>query len=66
MGQILAAGTPERVVRLWDPRAGDRNVTKLVGHTECVRSIIISDDGRYMLTGSSDTTIKWVLTTFLH
>jgi WD repeat-containing protein 48 len=60
LGHTLAAGTPERVVRLWDPRAGDRSVTKLVGHTECVRSILLSDDGRYMLTGSSDTTIKWV------
>ncbi|WOO83377.1 WD repeat-containing protein 48 [Vanrija pseudolonga] len=57
-GTTLAAGTPERVVRLWDPRAGDRSVTKLVGHTECVRSILLSEDGRYMLTGSSDTTIK--------
>lgn len=45
-------------MRLWDPRAGDNSVTKLVGHTECVRSILLSDDGRYMLTGSSDTTVK--------
>ncbi|OCF44317.1 hypothetical protein I317_01762 [Kwoniella heveanensis CBS 569] len=60
--QVLAAGTPERVVRLWDPRAGDRSIGKLVGHTDCVRSIIFSEDGRYMLTGSSDTTIKlWSL-----
>ncbi|BEJ10673.1 hypothetical protein CspHIS471_0100950 [Cutaneotrichosporon sp. HIS471] len=57
-GHSLAAGTPERVVRLWDPRAGERSVTKLVGHSECVRAILFSDDGRYMLTGSSDTTIK--------
>ncbi|WRT68109.1 uncharacterized protein IL334_005084 [Kwoniella shivajii] len=61
-GQVLAAGTPERVVRLWDPRAGDHSIGKLIGHTDCVRSIIFSEDGRYMLTGSSDTTIKlWSL-----
>ncbi|WVR06650.1 hypothetical protein IAU60_003682 [Kwoniella sp. DSM 27419] len=61
-GQVLAAGTPERVVRLWDPRAGDRSIGKLIGHTDCVRSILLSEDGRYMLTGSSDTTIKlWSL-----
>ncbi|KAK4684516.1 WD repeat-containing protein 48, partial [Tremellales sp. Uapishka_1] len=61
-GRILAAGTPERVVRLWDPRVGDKSMGKLVGHSDCVRSIVVSDDGRYMLTGSSDTTIKlWSL-----
>ncbi|WWC88328.1 uncharacterized protein L201_003237 [Kwoniella dendrophila CBS 6074] len=61
-GQVLAAGTPERVVRLWDPRAGDSSIGKLIGHTDCVRSIIFSEDGRHMLTGSSDTTIKlWSL-----
>ncbi|EIW67604.1 hypothetical protein TREMEDRAFT_64196 [Tremella mesenterica DSM 1558] len=54
-GSVLAAGTPERVVRLWDPRAGDQSIGKLVGHSDCVRSIV-------MLTGSSDTTIKlWSL-----
>jgi WD repeat-containing protein 48 len=47
-GQILAAGTPERVIRLWDPRSGDRSVGKLIGHSDCVRSIIVSDDGRYV------------------
>ena len=61
-GTVLAAGTPERVVRLWDPRVGDKSIARLVGHSECVRSILISDDGRYMLTGSSDSTIKlWSL-----
>ena len=47
-GQILAAGTPERVIRLWDPRSGDRSVGKLIGHSDCVRSVIVSDDGRYV------------------
>jgi WD repeat-containing protein 48 len=45
---VLAAGTPERVVRLWDPRAGDQSVGKLVGHNDCVRSIVLSEDGRYV------------------
>ena len=61
-GGILAAGTPERVIRLWDPRSGERSVGKLIGHSDCVRSILVSEDGRYMLTGSSDTTVKlWSL-----
>jgi len=61
-GRILAAGTPERVVRLWDPRVGDKTIAKLVGHSDCVRSVIVSEDGKHMLTGSSDSTIKlWSL-----
>jgi len=45
---MLAAGTPERVVRLWDPRVGETSVGKLVGHTDCVKSVVVSDDGRYV------------------
>lgn len=60
-GGILASGGPEKVVRIWDPKSGKR-ITKLVGHTDNVRSILLSDDGRTMLTASSDTTIKlWSL-----
>lgn len=47
-GRMLAAGTPERVVRLWDPRVGETSVGKLVGHTDCVKSVVVSDDGRYV------------------
>lgn len=46
-GNILASGSPERVVRLWDPRSGKRTA-KLVGHTDNIRSILISDDGHYV------------------
>ena len=47
-GKVLAAGTPERVVRLWDPRVGDQSIGKLIGHSDCVRSVIVSEDGRYV------------------
>lgn len=48
-GSIIASGSPERVVRLWDPRAGSRHSGgKLVGHTDNIRSILISDDARYV------------------
>ncbi|KAF8321362.1 hypothetical protein DL93DRAFT_2093982 [Clavulina sp. PMI_390] len=56
-GNLLASGSPERVVRLWDPRAG-KKVGKLVGHTDNIRSVLVSADGRYVLTGSSDASIK--------
>ena len=56
-GSLLASGGPESVVRLWDIKSG-KSITKLVGHTENVRDILISDDGDTLLTASSDQTIK--------
>jgi WD40 repeat protein len=46
-GHTIASGSPERVVRLWDPRSGKR-AGKLVGHTDNIRAILISDDARYV------------------
>ena len=54
---ILASGGPESVVRLWDPKTG-KGITKLVGHTDNVRDILISEDGDMLLTASSDQTVK--------
>ncbi|KIX08377.1 uncharacterized protein Z518_03033 [Rhinocladiella mackenziei CBS 650.93] len=56
-GSLLASGGPENVVRLWDVKSG-KGITKLVGHTDNVRDILISDDGDTLLTASSDQTIK--------
>ncbi|WVO18624.1 hypothetical protein L204_106343 [Cryptococcus depauperatus] len=57
-GNVLAAGTSERTVKLWDPRVGATSLAQLIGHEDRVRSILFSEDGKYMLTASSDTTIK--------
>lgn len=46
-GTILASGSPEKVVRLWDPRSGKR-ISKLTGHTDNIRALLISDDGHYV------------------
>lgn len=46
-GHAIASGSPERVVRMWDPRSGKRT-GKLVGHTDNIRSILISDDSKYV------------------
>ncbi|KAF9003076.1 hypothetical protein BDQ17DRAFT_1306080 [Cyathus striatus] len=62
-GTTIASGSPERVVRLWDPRAG-RRTGKLVGHTDNIRAVLVSEDGKYLLTGSADASIKlWSLNT---
>ena len=39
------SGGPERVIRMWDPRAGKR-IGKLVGHTDNIRAILLSEDSR--------------------
>lgn len=76
-GTVVASGTPERVIRTWDPRSGKRTA-KLVGHTDNIRAILISADGKYvsglpspenptnvfhqLLTGSADASVKlWSL-----
>ena len=61
-GAILASGGPEGVVRIWDTKSG-KSITKLVGHTDNLRDILISDDGDTVMTASSDQTVKvWSLT----
>ena len=61
-GSILASGGPESVVRLWDSKSG-KSITKLVGHADNIRSILMSDDGSTLMTASSDQTVKvWSVT----
>ncbi|KZW03181.1 WD40 repeat-like protein [Exidia glandulosa HHB12029] len=60
-GQLIASGSPERIVRLWDARSG-KSTSKLVGHTDNIRALIVSADGRWLLSGSADASIKlWSL-----
>lgn len=56
-GSMMASGGPESIVRLWDPRTGKR-ITKLVGHTDNIRDILINEDGDTVMTASSDQTVK--------
>lgn len=45
------------MIRCWDPRTCNRLI-KLKGHTENIKSLVISADGSHILSGSSDGTIK--------
>ncbi|KKA26181.1 hypothetical protein TD95_003759 [Thielaviopsis punctulata] len=59
---LIACGGPESVVRLMDPRSGQK-VSKFVGHTDMIRDILLSHSGDSVLTASSDNTIKlWSVT----
>ena len=51
-GSVLASGGPESVVRIWDTKSG-KGITKLVGHTDNIRDIMMSEDGDMLLTASS-------------
>ena len=54
---VLASGGPESTVRVWDARSGKR-ITKLVGHTDNIRDVLVSRDGNTIMTASSDRTVK--------
>ncbi len=44
-------------VRIWDPATG-QEVTRLTGHTNAVRCIAVSRDGRQAVTGGDDRTLR--------
>ncbi|EPQ30005.1 uncharacterized protein PFL1_02678 [Pseudozyma flocculosa PF-1] len=60
-GSVIASGSPEQHVKVWDPRSGQK-CAELVGHTDSIRSVLVSQDGRHLLSGSSDSTVRlWSL-----
>lgn len=59
---LLAYGGVEKILHLWDPRAGKR-ITKFRGHTGMIRSTLLSAAGDTVMTSSSDHTVKiWSIT----
>ncbi|XP_022896403.1 WD repeat-containing protein 48-like isoform X4 [Olea europaea var. sylvestris] len=56
-GTLLVSGGTEKVVRVWDPRTGSKNM-KLRGHTDNIRTLLLDSTGRFCLSGSSDSMIR--------
>nr|XP_016451499.1 PREDICTED: WD repeat-containing protein 48-like [Nicotiana tabacum] len=56
-GSLLVSGGTEKVVRVWDPRTGSKNM-KLKGHTDNIRALLLDSTGRFCLSGSSDSMIR--------
>ncbi|MCC3332030.1 WD40 repeat domain-containing protein [Nocardia abscessus] len=52
-GRLLATGSDDRTVRLWDPATGHQ-VGDPLGHTNLVFSVAFSPDRRLLATGSGD------------
>ncbi|KAH3611479.1 hypothetical protein KXV38_008966 [Aspergillus fumigatus] len=62
-GQLLASGSDDRTIKLWDPTTGALKHT-LEGHSDSIRSVAFSRDGQLLASGSDDETIKlWDPTT---
>jgi WD40 repeat protein len=56
-GPLLASGSADQSVRLWDPGTG-RSLGVLRGHWDKVYAVAFSPDGATLATGSNDTTIR--------
>lgn len=56
-GQLLAAGTANGEIRLWDTTTATPMVP-LQGHTDWVRSVDFSPDQQYIASGSEDQTVR--------
>ena len=56
-GKILASGTADKTVKLWDI-ATATIIATLEGHTLTVRSVSFSPDGKMLASGANDRTVK--------
>ncbi|GAB0495018.1 hypothetical protein MMPV_006315 [Pyropia vietnamensis] len=56
-GRVLVAGSRDRLVTVWDARAGTR-VASLRGHTDTVRAVAVAAGGATLLSGSADTSVR--------
>ena len=47
-GSLIAVGSTDPIIRCWDPRTPDRQVCQLSGHSDVVRALQLSGDGKWV------------------
>jgi small GTP-binding protein len=56
-GDMLASGSEDNTIRLWDAQSG-KHLRTLTGHSRYVHSMVWSPDGSVLASGSADETIR--------
>jgi len=56
-GRLVASGSADNTVRLWDAATG-RELRRLAGHTNYVRAVAFSPDGGTLASGSNDGSVR--------
>jgi general transcriptional corepressor TUP1 len=56
-GGLIAAGYHDSIVHLWDVQTGQL-INCLVGYINCVSSVAFTPDGKGLVSGSKDQTMK--------
>ena len=65
-GSMLASGSEDNTVRLWNPETGE-HIRTLEGHGGDVNSVVFSPDGSMLASGGSDSTVRlWNPETYEH
>jgi WD40 repeat protein len=60
-GEMLASGSDDKTIKLWDLQTGQEIVT-LYGHSSYVESVAFSPDSKTLVSGGYDKTVKvWQL-----